>query len=50
LQHGGRLRRFKEVIGDIPFGVVKKAGEVIGYFVEQPGIIKVIAKATPKPA
>jgi DNA polymerase (family X) len=45
----GSLRRFKEVIGDIDLlASSKKPVEVIGYFVEQPGIIKVTAKGDTK--
>jgi DNA polymerase (family X) len=45
----GSLRRFKEVIGDIDLlASSKKPVEVIGYFVEQPGIIKVIVKGDTK--
>jgi DNA polymerase (family X) len=45
----GSLRRFKEVIGDIDLlASSKKPVQVIGYFVEQPGIIKVIVKGDTK--
>jgi len=45
----GSLRRFKEVIGDIDLlASSKKPVEVIGSFVEQPGIIKVIVKGDTK--
>ncbi len=45
----GSLRRFKEVIGDIDLlASSKKPVEVIGYFAEQPGIIKVIVKGDTK--
>jgi DNA polymerase (family X) len=45
----GSLRRFKEVIGDIDLlASSKKPVAVIGYFVEQPGIIKVIVKGDTK--
>jgi len=45
----GSLRRFKEVIGDIDLlASSKKPAEVIGFFVAQPGIIKVTAKGETK--
>ncbi len=45
----GSLRRFKEVIGDIDLlASSKKPAEVIEFFVEQPGIIKIIAKGDTK--
>lgn len=45
----GSLRRFKEVIGDIDLlASSKKPAEVIGYFVEQPGILKVTAQGETK--
>jgi len=45
----GSLRRFKEVIGDIDLlASSKKPVEVISYFVEQPGIIKIIVKGDTK--
>src|ERR1039457_3585780 len=45
----GSLRRFKEVIGDIDLlASSKKPAEVIGFFVTQPGIIKVTAKGDTK--
>jgi len=45
----GSLRRFKEVIGDIDLlASSKKPLEVIGYFVAQPGILKVIAQGDTK--
>ncbi len=45
----GSLRRFKEVIGDIDLlASSKKPVEVIGYFAEHPGIIKVIVKGDTK--
>ncbi|HEX7469539.1 MAG TPA: DNA polymerase/3'-5' exonuclease PolX [Verrucomicrobiae bacterium] len=45
----GSLRRFKEVIGDIDLlASSKKPADVIAYFVEQPGIIKVTAKGDTK--
>ena len=45
----GSLRRFKEVIGDIDLlASSRKPVEVISFFVEQPGIIKVIAKGDTK--
>ncbi len=46
---GGSLRRSKEVIGDIDLlASSKKPLEVLGFFVSQPGIIKVIAKGETK--
>ena len=45
----GSLRRHKEVIGDIDLlASSKRPGEVIAYFVQQPGIIKVIAQGDTK--
>ena len=45
----GSLRRFKEIIGDIDLlASSKKPAEVIEFFVEQPGILKVIAKGETK--
>ena len=45
----GSLRRFKEVIGDIDLlASSKKPAVVIGFFVAQPGIIKVTAKGETK--
>lgn len=45
----GSLRRSKEVIGDIDLlASSKQPVEVIGYFVEQPGILKVIAQGDTK--
>jgi DNA polymerase (family X) len=45
----GSLRRCKEVIGDIDLlASSKKPSDVIEYFVEQPGIIKVTAKGDTK--
>ena len=45
----GSLRRSKEIIGDIDLlASSKKPTEVIEYFVEQPGIIKVNAKGDTK--
>ncbi len=45
----GSLRRSKEVIGDIDLlASSKKPTEVIGYFVQQPGILKVIAQGDTK--
>lgn len=45
----GSLRRSKEIIGDIDLlASSKKPVEVIGSFVEQPGIIKVIVKGDTK--
>ncbi len=45
----GSLRRFKEVIGDIDLlASSKKPAEVIGFFVTQPGIIKITAKGETK--
>ncbi len=45
----GSLRRFKEVIGDIDLlASSKKPVEVITFFVEQPGIIKVIVQGDTK--
>jgi DNA polymerase (family 10) len=46
---GGSLRRFKEVIGDIDLlASSKKPAEVIGFFVQQSGVIKVTAKGETK--
>ncbi len=45
----GSLRRHKEVIGDVDLlASSKKPVEVIAYFVQQPGIIKVIAQGDTK--
>ena len=45
----GSLRRHKEVIGDIDLlASSKKPVEVISYFVQQPGILKVIAQGDTK--
>jgi DNA polymerase (family 10) len=45
----GSLRRFKEVIGDIDLlASSKRPAEVIGFFVSQPGILKVTAKGETK--
>jgi len=45
----GSLRRFKEVIGDIDLlASSKKPEAVIGFFVSQPGIVKVLAKGDTK--
>ena len=45
----GSLRRWKEVIGDIDLlASSKKPAEVIEYFTQQPGIIKVTAKGDTK--
>jgi len=45
----GSLRRFKEVIGDIDLlASSKKSADVIGFFVSQPGILKVTAKGETK--
>jgi len=45
----GSLRRFKETIGDVDLlASSKKPAEVIEYFVEQPGVIKVTAKGDTK--
>jgi DNA polymerase (family X) len=45
----GSLRRWKEVIGDIDLlASSKKPAEVIEFFTQQPGIIKVIAKGDTK--
>jgi len=45
----GSLRRFKEVIGDIDLlASSKEPAEVIGFFVSQPGIVKVLAKGETK--
>ena len=45
----GSLRRFKEVIGDIDLLASSKKPEmVIGFFVSQPGIVKVLAKGDTK--
>lgn len=45
----GSLRRHKEVIGDVDLlASSKKPAEVIDFFVEQPGVIKVIAKGETK--
>lgn len=45
----GSLRRFKEVIGDIDLlASSRKPVEVISFFVEQPGIIKVIVQGDTK--
>jgi DNA polymerase (family 10) len=45
----GSLRRFKEIIGDIDLlASSKKPAEVIGFFVAQPGIVKVLAKGDTK--
>jgi DNA polymerase (family 10) len=45
----GSLRRFKEVIGDIDLlASSKKPADVIGFFVSQPGILKVTAKGETK--
>ena len=45
----GSLRRWKEVIGDIDFVVSsKRPGDVIGYFVEQPGVVSVGARGETK--
>ncbi|HKI68486.1 MAG TPA: DNA polymerase/3'-5' exonuclease PolX [Verrucomicrobiae bacterium] len=45
----GSLRRFKETIGDIDLlASSKKAPDVIEYFVEQPGIIKITAQGDTK--
>jgi len=45
----GSLRRSKEVIGDIDLlASSKQPVEVIGYFVAQPGILKVIARGDTK--
>src|SRR5476651_668507 len=45
----GSLRRFKEVIGDIELlASSKQPGEVIEFFVSQPGILKVTAKGDTK--
>lgn len=45
----GSLRRFKEVIGDIDLlASSRKPVEVIAYFVQQPGIIKIIAQGDTK--
>lgn len=45
----GSLRRSKEVIGDIDLlASSKKPAEVIAYFVQQPGILKIIAQGDTK--
>lgn len=45
----GSLRRSKEVIGDIDLlASSKRPGEVIGFFVQQPGILKVLAQGDTK--
>jgi len=45
----GSLRRFKEIIGDIDLlASSKKPAAVIGFFVSQPGIIKVLAQGETK--
>lgn len=45
----GSLRRHKEIIGDIDLlASSKKPDDVIGFFVSQPGIIKVTAKGPTK--
>ncbi|MDR3459107.1 MAG: DNA polymerase/3'-5' exonuclease PolX [Verrucomicrobiae bacterium] len=45
----GSLRRFKEVIGDIDLlASSKNPAAVIGFFVSQPGIVKVLAKGETK--
>jgi DNA polymerase (family 10) len=45
----GSLRRFKEVIGDIDLlASSKHPAEVIGYFVAQPGILKITAQGETK--
>jgi DNA polymerase (family 10) len=45
----GSLRRFKEVIGDIDLlASSKKPAAVIGFFVSQPGIVKVLAQGETK--
>ncbi len=45
----GSLRRNKEIIGDIDLlASSKKPSEVIAYFVEQPGVIKVTARGETK--
>jgi DNA polymerase (family 10) len=45
----GSLRRSKEIIGDVDLlASSKKPAEVIEYFVEQPGVIKVTAKGETK--
>lgn len=45
----GSLRRSKEVIGDIDLlASSKKPTEVIAYFVQQPGILKVVAQGDTK--
>jgi DNA polymerase (family 10) len=45
----GSLRRWKEVIGDIDLlASSKKPAEVINFFTQQPGILKIIAKGETK--
>jgi DNA polymerase (family 10) len=45
----GSLRRFKEVIGDVDLlASSQNAAAVIGFFVSQPGIIKVLAQGETK--
>jgi DNA polymerase (family 10) len=45
----GSLRRFKEIIGDIDLlASSKNPAEVIGFFVSQPAIVKVLAKGETK--
>lgn len=45
----GSLRRFKEVVGDIDLlASSKRPAEVIGFFVSQPGIVKVLAQGDTK--
>ena len=45
----GSLRRFKEICGDIDLlASSKKPADVIGFFVSQPGIVKVLAKGETK--
>jgi len=45
----GSLRRFKEIIGDIDLlASSKQPGEVIEFFVSQPGIVKVLARGETK--
>ena len=45
----GSLRRFKEIIGDIDLlASSKNAAGVIGFFVSQPGIVKILARGETK--
>ena len=45
----GSLRRFKEIIGDIDLlASSKNAAAVIGFFIAQPGIVKILAQGETK--